>query len=253
MTTRRILISAAILTLCASVAVAQLPVRTVSGLPTALCTSGELEDHLFAVSDGDSAGDCSTGGGSTLVICACDGGTLRAANSPDLSAYAPLAGADFTGPVSVTTSPSNSWSVNDAEFEAWAHLAVDEDTITGTVSCLFEDDGGPDGECKMQATNSDGFGASVSMYPGSVSVQASTVSSSAFASIDGNAGIMSFTATNSIGIQGCDNWGPRANYSTISGAAECDTFFDTTLHIPCFYNGSAWVSALDGSTACTAS
>lgn len=79
MTTRRsILISASLLTLCASVAVAQLPVRTVANLPTALCTSGELENHLFAVSDGDAAGDCSTGAGSTLVVCACDGGAWTA-------------------------------------------------------------------------------------------------------------------------------------------------------------------------------
>lgn len=228
-------------------------------LPT--CES-KIEGASFSVNDCVSTVSCATTATPGFVVrMTCDytgsawawrplGSTVGAT---DLSAYAPLAGADFTGPVSVTTSPSNSWSVNDAEFEAWAHLAVDEDTITGTVSCLFEDDGGPDGECKMQATNSDGFGASVSMYPGSVSVQASTVSNSAFASIDGNAGIMSFTATNSIGIQGCDNWGPRANYSTISDPAECDTFFDTTLHAPCYYNGAtfAWVLFSDGLTECT--
>ena len=54
-------------------------------------------------------------------------------------------------------------------------------------------------------------------------------------------------------LNGCANYGPLADYSTISDPAECDTFFDTTLHATCEYNGSAWVKVADGSTACTAS
>lgn len=52
-------------------------------------------------------------------------------------------------------------------------------------------------------------------------------------------------------VQGCTSYGAKAAYESIATPVECDTFFDTTLHVPCFYNGTAWKSAIDGTTDCT--
>lgn len=79
---KKVISAVALSILCAGVASAQLPIRTVANLPTALCTSGELENKVYVVSDGNAAGDCSTGTGTTAVVCVCDGGSFVAGSLP---------------------------------------------------------------------------------------------------------------------------------------------------------------------------
>lgn len=74
--------------------------------------------------------------------------------------------------------------------------------------------------------------------------------------MDANVGFFGLTGffggeSGSVRIQGCSAYGARADYSGIATPAECDTFYDTTIHAPCHYNGTAWKSMLDGTTDCT--
>ena len=68
--------------------------------------------------------------------------------------------------------------------------------------------------------------------------------------VDGNEAFY-VTALRTV-VQGCADYGPLVSYATIGNPIECDKFFDTTLHIPCFYNGTDWKSVIDGTTTCTA-
>lgn len=53
-------------------------------------------------------------------------------------------------------------------------------------------------------------------------------------------------------IHGCWDYGRLTSSASIGSPAECDKFFDTSTHVPCFYNGTAWKSVIDGTTTCTA-
>mgnify|MGYP001493327774 CR=1 FL=1 len=85
--------------LLATSASAQFRTKTVATLDAARCTSGELENKDFKITDGLTGVDCTSGGGAIAVLCTCDGGVYRALNG-SLSA---VAATDFL-PVSTTGS-----------------------------------------------------------------------------------------------------------------------------------------------------
>lgn len=46
-------------------------------------------------------------------------------------------------------------------------------------------------------------------------------------------------------IQHCSDYGPLADFSTIGNPIECDRYYDLTLNLPCFYDGTGWKCAAD--------
>jgi len=151
------LIAVAALVLAGSTPVeAQIPYRTMSQLNGDLstaCAAGNITYQLVIVTDAASSTDCSTGSGdgTTPSVCWCIDGAfaaLSAATSADLSAYAPLAGADFTGPV---TAPNMSFgdgsayvlSINEdgllVQSDALEDLSLDLDASDGSISARLRD------------------------------------------------------------------------------------------------------------------
>ena len=159
------------------------------------------------------------------------GGGMTCSAEQSLAAYALLAGADFTGPVTITPSAAGVFSFDDLAFSA--ELESQTDDYAASYQCVVVP--GDGASCTTSVTSGTST-ATVSQGTGSYSIEANTIE---------------LGAEEKVTINQCSSFGPHADYSTISNEAECDSFFDTTLHIPCFYNGSAWKSAIDGTTDCT--
>jgi hypothetical protein len=90
---------------------AQLQPVEIGQLPA--CNPATNQGLVFSVKDGEDSTDCSTGRGGFPVVCLCSasGWSFLAGAPQDLSGYAEVSGADFTGPLSVTLGPNDSFTL----------------------------------------------------------------------------------------------------------------------------------------------
>lgn len=158
-------------------------------------------------------GDLDVTGNSTLT------GTLDVTGTSTLAGLLTAVGADFSGPVSVTLGDDDSFSIT----------GLDGSEIT------LECEGGA---CELTMVSPEDITIG-NGEDGSIQVP-----------FGGDIWINGESATM---VQGCFDYGSLASYESISSPNECDRFYDDTINAPCYYNGTAWKSVLDGTTDCTAS
>lgn len=247
---------ALLLALAASVAIAQVPAKVL--ISTAARNGGDANcaggnnNTIYLLIDETTGVDCdATGGGSVTATCICDGGSIRAiAGDADLSAYAPLAGADFTGPVTM----SEDRGIAGDESISYS-TELDDD-----IAAYHFDFTGADGDSYGLMLGTDGTTYGLTMTPDGASFPTVRLEMS-------NNGLLQFDAggdgtpetyigTDSIGINGIYIFGKRASYELLP----CDAsyigsmFFDTTLGSWCSCDGTdTYRKMSDESTACTAS
>lgn len=231
-----------------------------------ICKSSR-NGRLAVVVDTDDNSDVIDGGGSTPSFAICkseDGGSTwnwkRIGLITSLDDYVRY---NSTGEKIITISGNgSSFSIvagidNFIKDPSSFYLASDEAAIftEGVFSAEARlHGGGPGPKITLDATTGDAAiksstvtiesadgGSGVYVQDGSVNIGS------------GVANVVLDEATGSFSVIGCIDYGKLADYSTIAIGKECDKFFDLTLHVPCFYNGTAWKSVIDGTTTCTAS
>lgn len=244
---KKLLAALALLFVCSPIS-AQILSRSRHYEDLGVCNATK-QGRVTIITDAASDGQCS-GDGTGFATCWCKDGSWVSnpeLSAVDLSSYALLAGADFTGPVSVTLGNDDAFVVTGADG-ATLSVECDEGDCAVGASAFSVADGyfsaaGFNGGAYTQLSASDEY---TSIYGND------GAGIESFLQIDSATGVMTLYSDAPLTIKGCTFHGTLSDYSGIATPTECDTFFDLTLHVPCFYNGSNWLSVTDGTTGCTA-
>lgn len=206
------------------------------------CGTGN-ENKLYLIINASNASDCdSTGGGAANALCLCDGGTMKSV----ASGYAPLAGADFTGAVSMSADRG----VAGDEAISWG---TELDLGTSYFSVAATDS---DGDAYTTYIGQDGVNYGLWIVPPGATNPSVTLEQSGQLLIDpDDDGTADMNITGwQICLGGACFYGARGG----PGALPCDAgsagshYYDNNVeNQPCFCNGTAYVLFSDATTACT--
>lgn len=217
---------------------------------------GSNEGTIYKVTNASSNVDCDTTPelveeSKRIAYCLCSGGSFVAmvpvaAEAPDLSAYAPLAGADFTGPVTM----SEDRGVEGSEAISW------ETTL-----------GAGDSRFRVVATDEDGDAYSLNVgqdgvhyglwwvNPGGVSpaVTLSSTGALAFDTDSDGTPEATYTATGACVGGPCFFGAASGPLTMICDVNHAGSFYydNNTENQPCFCNGTNYVLFSDATTVCT--
>jgi len=251
MRTRPLAVAATLLLLGASALSAQRRIERIDAIEVMVAANtacgAEQENHIFVIVDASSSSDCdSTGGGSTNALCMCDGGSMKAvAGSASIADYVPITKA---GQQSITATGAG----NDVTLVAADDVLVtpaDDFVVTPTAGSATLNAVGAGEDVSLVAADDIILTATDAL---TITAASGTLAATTTFAVDAAGGTDELgIAEGFVGIMGCNNYGPLADYSSIATPGECDVFFDTTLHASCEYNGTGWVKVADGSTACT--
>lgn len=249
--------------------------RTVANLPTTACTAGNIEGRFFIVTDADTLADCTSGGGTSVALCICDGGSfipLAGTTVADMAgSYVPLtkagqqtmtatgAGNDIT-----FTSPDDIFFVTGVgqsfDVDGGAAGADGFDVALGNGGiAIYEWDASAANDAKLDMGGGEidlsiGSGPEVTVTAGAVLLTGATSIAGTLA-VDAAGGVDELGVSDkvvSVAATVMLRLVPQATPPAACAAGtEGGLYLDSDTHLLCVCDATGWVQVADGTTGCS--